>query len=340
MKEENIIEIKDVCIDYKMKKYDIRAVDNVSLNIKRGKITALVGESGSGKTTLVSSILRCISEPGVLSSGEIIFHGKDKKNDEINTRNIMKLTDKNLNAYRWGNVSMVFQAAQSALNPVMKIFDQFEETAFYHGIDVKKQTFKGRVKELMDFVHLDSEKVMSSYPHELSGGMKQRVMIAFSLLLNPDVIILDEPTTALDVITQDYIFKILQDINETLGITMILLTHDIGVVAKVAHYVGVMYAGRLMEYGDIMTVFLKKMHPYTHGLIRATPSLILDISEMKAIEGTPVNLMKVPSGCVFHPRCEKCIETCKKEVPQGVWLEQNHFVKCHLYQKSIGEKAQ
>lgn len=330
---DTIMELKNVSIEYKMKNYSIRAVESVSLSIPRGKVTALVGESGSGKTTLVSAILRCISEPGEMVGGEIIFHRKDRESGKIVDENIMNYEGRKLDAYRWGNVSMVFQAAQSALNPVMKIFDQFYETAYYHDAKRTRAEVLERTRELMGIVHLDADKVLDAYPHELSGGMKQRVMIAFSLLLDPDLIILDEPTTALDVITQDYIFKILQDINEKMGITMILLTHDIGIVAKFSDYVGVMYAGRLMEYGDTMTIYKKKMHPYTNGLIRATPSLILDIQEMRPINGAPPNLMELPEGCVFHPRCEQCGELCQRSEPGSVLLDGDHMVKCHLYGK-------
>lgn len=328
---DNIIEMKAVSIEYKMKKYNIRAIDHVELPIRRGKVTALVGESGSGKTTLMSALLRCISEPGEQVGGEILFYKKEGENGLVTEYNVGALTEEELNAYRWGNVSMVFQGAQSALNPVVKIYDQFYETAYYHDKKVSRQDFDRRVRELMDIVHLDPDKVLKAYPHELSGGMKQRVMIAFSLLLNPDVIILDEPTTALDVITQDYIFKILREINESMGITMILLTHDIGIVAKFADYVGVMYAGRLMEYGDVFTIFRERMHPYTEGLIRATPSLAVDIREMSPIEGATPDLMNLPGGCVFHPRCGRCVRECAVRTPETVCLDETHKIMCHLY---------
>ena len=255
---ENIVEIRDIVIEYKLKKYALRAVDGVSLDIAAGKITALVGESGSGKTTVASSLLNCISSPGEIVSGTVRCHTGPNEVTEVE-----KLGENALNEFRWKQISMVFQGAQSALNPVVTIFNQFYETMVVHENykpkserkKITKQEAEQRIRYLLDFVNLDADRVMTSYPHELSGGMKQRVMIAFSLLLDPKLIILDEPTTALDVITQDFIFKLLQKVNREMGIAMLLLTHDISVVAKYADYMAVMYGGRLMEYGTVEEVF-------------------------------------------------------------------------------------
>lgn len=285
---DNIVTIKNLTIDYKMKTYDLRAVTNVDFNIERGKITALVGESGSGKTTLASAILGALTEPGEVVGGEIIFHGEE----DIN---VVNLAGNNLQKFRWEQVSMVFQAAQSALNPVMKVFDQFYETAYDHGIKNKEEV-RRIVTKYLEFVKLDPERVLRSYPHELSGGMKQRVMIAFAMMLNPKLIILDEPTTALDVITQDAIFKLLKKINKEFGVSMLLLTHDISVVAKYSDYVGVMYAGRIMEFGTTQKVFLEPESPYTKVLIASTPSLTKDISEMEKIESLPPELEEIKNS--------------------------------------------
>lgn len=320
---ENVLELKNIFIDYKLKRYDIRAVTDVNLNLKRGKITALVGESGSGKTTLASAILQCISEPGVLAGGEINFFGKEGE-----VLPVHKLSDIEMNKFRWEKASMVFQAAQSALNPVYTIYDQFYETVKAHNMPWTKAEFQIKMKNLIDYVKLDYERISNAYPHELSGGMKQRIMIAFSLLLHPQLIILDEPTTALDVITQDYIFKILKEINTEMGITMLLMTHDIGVVAKFADYVGVMYAGRLMEYGTVRQVFKDSRHPYTTGLIRATPSLISDFATVEPIDGNPPDLRNLPSGCTFAPRCSFCTKICERIEPETDYLADRQ-VKCH-----------
>lgn len=306
----NIVEMRNISIDYKLKKYALHAVSDVSLDIQRGRITALVGESGSGKTTLASAILRCISQPGELVGGTIKYYDND---DEID---VNALKGRELNKFRWERVSMVFQASQSALNPVMTVFEQFYETAKVHDPSVSRKQVKEQLKKLFDFVNLDGERVMNNYPHELSGGMKQRIMIAFAIMLNPGLIILDEPTTALDVITQDYIFKILKRINREQNIAMLLMTHDIGVVAKYADYVGVMYAGRIVEYGSVEDVFYRSAHPYTRGLIQATPSLVADLSTMKPIAGLPHDIRNLPIGCPFADRCEFCIDRCRAEFPQ------------------------
>lgn len=323
---ENIVSFQNVYIEYPLKKYTLKAVNNVSLDLKKGYITALVGESGSGKTTLASALIDCISEPGRLASGDIVFHDSDK---DIY---VNKLSEKEKRKFRWEKVSMVFQAAQSALNPVYTVRQQFFETLTEHDSKLTKEEKEAKCRQLLEYVKLDADRVLACYPHELSGGMKQRVMIAFALLLDPKVIILDEPTTALDVITQSYIFHLLKKINREMGISMLLMTHDISVVARFADYVGVMYGGELMEYGSAEEVFDKRSHPYTKGLIGATPSLIGDIDSIHPIDGTPPNLLDMPSGCVFHPRCPFATERCAKEKPENVAHENGSFGKCFIYE--------
>lgn len=331
---DNIAVFNRVSIDYPLKKYTIRAVTDVTFELKRGKITALVGESGSGKTTLASSLIRCISEPGRIAEGEVIFNSKNA-DGETQQYHIESMTEKEMRKFRWNKVSMVFQAAQSALNPVLTVRDQFFETLSEHGSTLSKEEKEKKCRELMEYVKLDADRVLSSYPHELSGGMKQRVMIAFSLLLDPELIILDEPTTALDVITQSYIFNLLRQINEERGITMLLMTHDISVVAKFADYVGVMYGGRLMQYGTVYDVFKKREHPYTAGLIGATPSIIGDITDMKPIEGNPPNLLDLPKGCVFSPRCPLCKDICKTEEPPVRTFDDGSKGKCYFFRAEV-----
>ena len=331
---QNIVEIKNIAIEYKMRKFSLRAVDGVDFNIPEGRITALVGESGSGKTTIASALLNCISAPGEIVEGCVNYYNPDGS-----VTDVAKLDERKLNGFRWEEVSMVFQGAQSSLNPVITIFNQFYETLCVHESfkpkserkRITRQDAKERVKYLLDFVNLDAERVMNAYPHELSGGMKQRVMIAFSLLLDPKIIILDEPTTALDVITQDFIFKLLQKVNREMNIAMLLLTHDIAVVAKYADYMGVMYGGQLVEYGTVEDVFEKMYHPYTRGLINSTPAINKDVGELKPLAGDPPNLLNMPAGCRFHPRCALCEERCKSAVPPTVTAEDGHLVKCFLF---------
>lgn len=343
--DELILSLNHIVVDYELQRYSIRAIDDVTLNLKRGKITALVGESGSGKTTLASTILRTISDPGRLVSGQILYYPTEhdielpnhSRSGEKTVVAIEQLTTNQLNHYRWSGSAMVFQGAQSALNPVMTVFEQFYETMRVHHLGAYNareftRQVEQRAKEVLSIVHLDSNRVLSMYPHELSGGMKQRVMIAFSLLLNPDLIILDEPTTALDVITQDAIFRVLKRINQSFGISMLLLTHDMGVVAKFADEVGVMYAGKLIEFGSTHDVFTQHLHPYTAGLIQATPSIYATRAQLKPIEGTPPNLLKLPSGCPFHPRCERRLPSCSELKPQ-LRSEKNEMVSCLLYEE-------
>lgn len=324
---DKIVDFRNISIDYELKRAPLHAVKDVTLPLIRGKITALVGESGSGKTTLASSLLEVISAPGRVVSGDIMYYGQKTP------INITLLNEQALNRFRWKEISMVFQGAQSALNPIQTIRDHFRETYFVHHSKMKKKDAFARADrkavELLTFVNLDSERILPMYPHELSGGMKQRVMIAFCLLLDPKVIILDEPTTALDVIVQGYIFKILKRINVEYGISMLLLTHDIGVVAKFADYVGVMYGGRLMEYGTTREVFKEKLHPYSTGLIQSTPSLMVPIKDMKPIHGSPPDIYNLPRGCIFHPRCPHVMPICKESEPKDYQFGK-HMVKCFL----------
>lgn len=272
--------------------------------------------------------MQAISSPGRVTGGAVYFRQNGEKID------VTALKGEALRRFRWEKVSMVFQASQSTLNPLMTVYDQFYETALYHGAIESKESFEKRLSMLFDLVKLDGKRILRVYPHQMSGGMKQRVMIAFSMLLDPKLIILDEPTTALDVIVQGHIFKILKEANRTRGISMLLLTHDIGVVAEFSDYVAVMYGGRIMEYGTTREVFRERRHPYTAGLINATPSLSSDIAAMHSIPGSPPDIRSLPAGCVFHPRCERCTEKCRTEEPEAAAFG-GHTVRCH-YAKEAG----
>lgn len=324
---ETIIEFEKVNVSFPMKEGTVRAVRDVSLRIPKGKVTALVGESGSGKSTLASTLLRMVSAPGTISADSIQVDGRD----------VTKMSEKQLLNYRWSEVSMVFQAAQNSLNPVVTIGEQFIETYRAHRKDEKNEVIEKRTIELLEYVQLEPKRVLRSYPHELSGGMKQRVMIAFSLLLEPKIVILDEPTTALDVITQDSIFSILEQINRDLGITLLLLSHDIAVVAKVADYLGVMYAGKIVEFDEIHTIFEHPKHPYTEGLLRAVPSLIHDLETIKPIPGASPNLLDLPKGCPFHTRCEYVMSHCKTVEPELKQLKDGYRPACHLFDQKEKE---
>lgn len=326
-----IIEVKDLSIDFKLKKGVLRACDKVSLTIYEGEILGIIGESGSGKSTLASGILNLVQNPGRISEGSIMYHTKDGK-----TVDLLKLSTKEYAAYRWTHIASVFQAAQNALNPVLTIKEHFLETAWAHEPNMKKEEIIQKAKEIMKHVRLE-ERVIDYYPHQLSGGMKQRVIIALSLLLDPEIIILDEPTTALDVITQWYIIDILRNIHKELGITMIFLTHDVSIIGSVVDRIGVMYAGQLVEYGKVEDVFKTPSHPYTYGLMHAIPSLHDNIEDRKGIPGYPPNLLNLPNKCRFTERCEihlsgQC-EGDKEKTDVLYDVKEQQYSRCYNWKK-------
>lgn len=292
-----IIKIKDISVDFETKRGVLRAVDHVSLDIYKGEIVGIIGESGSGKSTLASAVLNLVTSPGKISTGTVAYIGGDGKEVTLNT-----LNSEELNKYRWGTLATVFQAAQNALNPVLKIKEHCIETVLAHDPSKTEEEIINKAKDVFKYVRLD-EKVLDCYPHQLSGGMKQRTIIALSLLLDPEIIILDEPTTALDVITQWYIIDILRTIHKDLGVTMIFMTHDVSIIASVVDRIVVMYAGQVVEYGDVHDVFGKPSHPYTYGIINAIPSLFDEVTTRKAIPGSPPSLIGISDECRFAPRC-------------------------------------
>ena len=321
-----IIKVKDLVVDYEVEEGNLRSVDHASLEIEKGTFTGLIGESGCGKTTIVQAILNTLARNGYIRQGEVIFEGK----------NILSLSTEEQRKIRWEKIATVFQAAQNSLNPVMKIKEQVKDTIWAHRQMSEEEIF-AKASELLKLVGLEPTRVLNAYPHELSGGMKQRVVIAMSLLLDPEVLILDEPTTALDLITQAHLMSILKDIHEKMGITMMMVTHDVSNVAKVANRVAVMYAGQIIETGDVEQIFYSSRHPYTTGLINAIPTIIGDLSKKKAIPGSPPSLIHPPTGCRFHPRCPYAEDICIKEVPELKDIGDNHWVACHKWSKIRSE---
>ncbi|HDN79055.1 MAG TPA: ABC transporter ATP-binding protein [Chloroflexi bacterium] len=317
-----LLSVRDLTVEFELTRGILKAVNGASLEVHKGEVMALVGESGSGKTTFAFSILNLVPPPGRITSGKIIFDGRD----------VLSLSEEELRKYRWKEVAMVFQAAQNAMNPVMRIADQMLDTAQAHGKTSRGEVLE-RASELLRMVHLEPSQVLHAYPHELSGGMRQRVIIALSLLLDPKMLILDEPTTALDVVTQAYILDILAEIRQKLGLAMLLLTHDMSIVAKVADRVAVMYAGKVVEVGNIEEIFYDAKHPYTVGLIKAAPSLIGDIADKRPIPGSPPDLINPPPGCPFHPRCDYATDRCREEVPVLTPIGDGRVVACHNWQQ-------
>ncbi len=309
----------------------VKAVDGVSFDIRKGEIFGLVGETGCGKSVTALSIIGLIDEPGRIVSGKIIYKGK----------NLLELPEEERRKIRGKEISMIFQEPMTALNPVYTIGDQIVELLLLHeeGIaNIKrapkelKEEKKKKAIEMLKLVRMpDPERTIDSYPHELSGGMRQRAMISMMLATKPSLLIADEPTTALDVTVQAQILNILLDMKEKLGISILLITHDLSVIAEVTDRVGVMYAGNIVEIADTYALFDNPRHPYTVGLLQAIPSVTEKKEELKYIRGSVPNLIYPPSGCRFHPRCDYMMPICKKEKPKLVEIEPGHYVACHLF---------
>ena len=319
---DKLISIRNLRVAYISLRGYVRAVDKVNLNIYKGEVLGVVGESGSGKSTMAYTILRVLPPTARILEGSITYNGMD----------ILKMPGEEFRKIRWRKLSLIPQAALNALNPTLKIMDHFLETAKTHGIRDKGQV-TSKASELLKLLRLEPERVLPSYPHELSGGMKQRVLIALAMLLDPELLILDEPTTALDVLTQRYILDLLKDVKAKLGITMVFITHDIAVIADIADRVAVMYAGKIFEVGDVYQVFKNPINPYTKALMESIPSLIGDVEEMKPIPGSPPDLVNPPPGCRFAPRCSQAMSICKEKEPPMVEIEPGHYTCCWLYVK-------
>ncbi len=325
--KDPILRARNVTVDFKLPSRTLRAVDDVSLDVRQGEILGVVGESGSGKSTLASAMLNVVSVPGRISNGQVLFKGQD----------VLAFTEEDLRDFRWREVAMVFQAAQNSLNPVLKIREQFLDTAAAHGNRPKDQVLS-KARELLRYVRLEPDQVLDSYPHQLSGGMKQRTIMALSLLLDPEILILDEPTTALDVITQAYVMNIMRKAHDDLGITMVFLTHDVCIMAKIADRIAVMYAGQVVELGTVDDIFYRPFHAYTRGLINAAPSLTDDVTLRRAIPGSPPDLTDLPAGCRFGPRCRIFAEGGCPDDKKGelVEVERGHYTVCNQWKK-VGE---
>lgn len=315
------VEIRHLVVIYKVKEGDLRSVDNVSIDIEANKVTALIGESGCGKTTIVQAIQNIMPSNGYITQGHIIYDGQD----------ILKLSPEAQRKIRWKKIASVFQAAQNSLNPVLTIKEQFVDIFEDHNIKISHDEIEKKIKEKLCLVNIEPERVLKLYPHQLSGGMKQRVIIAMSLLLDPDFLILDEPTTALDLITQAHIMALLKEIHTKLSITMMIVSHDIANVAKIADRIAVMYAAQIIEDGTVDDIFYNPSHPYTKGLIDSTPSIVGDLSNKKPIPGDPPSLLNPPPSCRFSPRCEYAKDICFRKSPETVKIGNEHRVCCHRW---------
>jgi len=318
MKKE-ILEIENLSVEYKLEERTIKALENVDLRVYKGEALGIAGESGCGKSTLAYAILNSVPYPGKITSGKVVYD---------NTINILKLSDKEISKIKWKEIALVPQASQNILNPVLKIYDHFEETFKAHEPSIKRGDIKSKAKELLEMVRLDPKRVLNSYPHELSGGMRQRVIIALSLIFNPKVLILDEPTSALDVLTQYYFMRVLNSLKRKLNITIIFITHDMAVLAEIADRIAIMYAGKIVEVAPSEDIFLKPKHPYTEALIKAIPSVTGNLEGLKSIPGQPPDLASPPPGCRFAPRCPYADNKCQKVEPKLKKIDNEHMVAC------------
>jgi len=319
---EPLVKIRDLSVTYQTRIGPVSAVDHISFDIKKGEILGLVGESGCGKSTLGKALLRMIDPPGEISSGKIIFDNE----------NIMEYDDVQLRDFRGRRVSMIFQDPMTSLNPVQRTDDHLVETIQVHEPQTKKELGLQRAGELIERLGIGADR-MISYPHHLSGGMRQRVMTGIGLILNADLIVADEATTSLDVIVEAKLADQLREIREEFGISLLMITHNIALVAEMADRIAVMYAGHMVEIGDIFDVFEKPKHPYTQGLLASIPNIQFNVNEeLYKMPGEPPNLTRPPEGCRFHPRCPKAMPICSKKEPSLIEIKKNRFVHCWLYQ--------
>ena len=315
----HLLEIKNLKVYYYTRRGAVRAVDGVSLYMDRGETLGLVGESGSGKSTLGLSILRLIPPPGKIIDGKIVFDGMD----------ITSMPEDEIIKIRGKRISMVFQDPMTSLDPLMKIGDHLIETIMVHE-NVSREEAEKRAKELLESVGILPDR-FNDYPHQFSGGMRQRVMIALALALNPDLIIADEPTTALDVIIQAQILELMKKLKKTFSAGIILITHDISIVAEMADRIALMYAGQLMEFSDALSIFEEPLHPYTEALLQSIPNIQLSDQKLRYIPGSPPDLINPPRGCRFHPRCPYVTDICKVKEPPMIEVEKGREVKCFKY---------
>ena len=318
----SVLEIKNLKAHFFTPFGTVKAVDGLSFKIEKGQALGLAGESGCGKSTTALAIMDLLPYPGKIVSGETLLKGV----------NIYSITEAELRKIRWSEMAMVFQGSMAALNPLFKIGDQITEPILLHEEDTTKEEAVERAKSLLELVGIEGSRV-DSYPWELSGGMRQRAMVAMALACNPSFLIADEPTTALDVIVSAQVMDLIKELREKLDLSMLLITHDISVIAQTCDELAVMYAGKIVERSAVDTIFEFPAHPYTYALIKAFPSIKGEKRELEGIPGFPPDLINPPTGCRFHPRCPFAQERCSKEEPVLEEIEENHIVACHFWEK-------
>ena len=325
-----MLEVRDLHTSFFTPAGEVKAVNGISFNLDQGKVLGIVGESGSGKSVTAYSIMQILEKTGKIISGSIKFNGEE----------LVGAGEKAMKHIRGNKISIIFQDPMTSLNPVYTVGNQIMEVILLH-TDKNKAQAKERAKELLQLVGINEpDKRLKQYPHELSGGMRQRVMIAMALACEPKLLIADEPTTALDVTIQAQILELMMELKDKLGMAIIMITHDLGVVASMCERIAVMYAGKLVEYGTAEDIFYNPKHQHTKGLIRSIPRIDTKEHErLIPIEGTPVDLLNPPKGCPFAPRCEECMKICLREMPPVTNFGEVHYTQCWLNQKEELEKG-
>jgi peptide/nickel transport system ATP-binding protein len=316
-----LLKIRNLRVVYLTTRGPVKAVDGVSFNIHPGEVVGLAGESGSGKSTIAHAILRILHPPALITGGQVLFMDRD----------ILEMNDSELSQFRWRKISIVFQSAMNALNPVMKIRDQLTDVMLQHGLS--KADANERALTLFKLVGIDPLR-LDSYPHQLSGGMRQRVVIAIALALDPPILIMDEPTTALDVVVQKDILQQISVLREKLGFSILFITHDLSLLVEISTHIAIMYAGEIVEKAPARELFESPLHPYTIGLMNSFPSISGSKHKLTGIPGSPPDLVNPPTGCRFHPRCPKVMAICSQSVPPTMFNSVDHSVSCHLFSQN------
>jgi len=323
--KEPLVRVKDLSVVYNTRAGAVRAVDRVSLDIYPGEVLGLVGESGCGKSTLGTALLRLVRHPGHIADGEIWFDGRE----------LLSLDEEEMRKLRGARISMIFQDPMTSLNPLQRISDHVVETIRTHKPEVSEEEARQEAAALIDRLGIMAER-LDDYPHQLSGGMRQRVMIGLALALRADLIIADEPTTSLDVIVEAQFLDLLKELQQDFGLTILLITHNIGVVAQLSDRVAVMYAAKLVELADALPLFEEPLHPYTQALLASVPNIRLVGDTLKIMQGSPPDLIQPPPGCRFHPRCPRAFERCSLEEPPLVEVRPGRWVACWLHAAEHG----
>jgi oligopeptide/dipeptide ABC transporter ATP-binding protein len=319
MSERPLLSVRGLTTEFTLADRSVaRALEDVSFDVLPGQTVGLVGESGCGKTTTLMSVMRLLPAGGRITAGRVLFNGTD----------LLSLSEVEMRAYRWKNMAIVFQGAMNALNPVMRVGDQIREAILLHEL-MQREAAERRVGELLEMVGIPRRR-RDQYPHQYSGGMRQRAMIAMALACGPDLLFADEPTTALDVMIQAQVLELLKDIQNALGLSIVMVTHDLGVVAEVCDTVVVMYGGKVAEYASVDDIYNHPEHPYTQRLLASFPDLNRPTDTLDSIPGTPPRLTQLPTGCRFEPRCHLKLEKCSQVVPPLLEVSSGHYASCIL----------